>query len=188
MAVVGPEAAPSQERSSLMAKVKGKNTKPEIRVRQILHRMGRRFRLHRRDLPGQPDIVLPKHKVAIFVHGCFWHRHPGCRLTTTPKTRVDFWQKKFDENVQRDRRNIADLGFAGWYPLVIWECETRDVDALAASLRQRLPQQDWAAGQAMAPFFSGCSNEHARDCTSSKCVPVLDKKPASASESVPLER
>lgn len=120
----------------LMARVKGTNTKPELIVRRVLHAMGRRFRLHRDDLPGRPDIVLPRYRIAIFVHGCFWHRHPGCRGTTTPKTRADFWNAKFDGNVARDRSAEMALQAAGWKVLVVWECETKDVPALAEMLAE----------------------------------------------------
>lgn len=126
------------ERSSLMARVKGKNTKPELLVRKELHRLGYRFRLHRRDLPGRPDIVLPKYKTAIFVHGCFWHRHPGCSKASTPKTRVDFWQDKFTTNMARDRRNEDALRSDGWQVLVVWECETKRIDELATRLSDAL--------------------------------------------------
>lgn len=96
--------------------------------------MGRRFRLHRRDLPGRPDIVLPRHQIAIFVHGCFWHRHAGCRAATTPKTRADYWSAKFDANIARDRLAEAALAAAGWKVLIVWECQTKDAAALAAML------------------------------------------------------
>ncbi|URD59893.1 DNA mismatch endonuclease Vsr [Sphingomonas sp. KRR8] len=108
-------------------------------VRRLLHAMGNRFRLHRRDLPGTPDIVLPGARKAIFVHGCFWHRHPGCPKATTPKTRREFWREKFDRNVERDRRKEVELRQAGWDVLTIWECETRDTVALEKNLR------DWLA-------------------------------------------
>jgi DNA mismatch endonuclease (patch repair protein) len=135
------EAPPSKERSALMAKVRGKNTTPEIKVRKILHAMGLRFRLHRRDLPGSPDIVLPRHKIAIFVHGCFWHRHDSCRLATSPKTRKDFWQGKFDANLSRDRRNEAALRASGWTTATIWECETKKAspEMIKRSLLQAVP-------------------------------------------------
>jgi len=110
-----------------MSHIKGKNTKPELAVRSILHRHGYRFRLHRKDLPGNPDIVLPKHKTVIFVHGCYWHRHGGCRFAYTPKSRVEFWTKKFKENVKRDRKNLAALEGLGWKISVIWECELRNI-------------------------------------------------------------
>jgi DNA mismatch endonuclease (patch repair protein) len=117
-----------------MARVGQKNTKPEMIARRALHRLGFRFRLHRSDLPGSPDIVLPKYRTAIFVHGCFWHRHPGCRKATTPKTRREFWVRKFEQNVSRDRRNENDLRSAGWEVLTVWECETRDIVRLRHQL------------------------------------------------------
>lgn len=110
-------------RSRMMAGIRGGNTLPELAVRRHLHGRGFRFRLHVRDLPGRPDIVLPKYRAAIFVHGCFWHRHPGCRFATTPATRRAFWQAKFRENVERDHRQQRTLRSAGWRVLVIWECE-----------------------------------------------------------------
>lgn len=121
-----------------MARVGPKDTKPEMVVRRMLHAMGRRFRLHRRDLPGTPDIVLPAAKKAIFVHGCFWHRHPGCSKATTPKTRTDFWNDKFDRNVERDGRKERELRAAGWDVYTIWECETRDMTALNHRLQEWL--------------------------------------------------
>jgi DNA mismatch endonuclease (patch repair protein) len=125
-------------RRMLMRRVKGTNTKPELAVRRALHAMGYRFRLHRRDLPGRPDIVLPRHRIAIFVHGCFWHRHAGCRGATTPKTRTDFWAAKFDANIARDRAAEEALKAAGWRVLIIWECETKDTTALRTALAERL--------------------------------------------------
>jgi DNA mismatch endonuclease (patch repair protein) len=114
-----------------MARVGSKNTKPEMLVRRALHRLGFRFRLHRRDLPGRPDIVLPKYKTAIFVHGCFWHRHPGCRRTTIPKTREAFWLSKFEANISRDRKATEALERDGWKVLVLWECEIAASSVLA---------------------------------------------------------
>jgi DNA mismatch endonuclease (patch repair protein) len=108
-----------------MARVRSKNTEPEMLVRRELHRRGFRFRLHRGDLPGRPDIVLPKHHTAILVHGCFWHRHRGCPRTTTPKTRAAFWQSKFDANVARDQKTKEALEAAGWRVLVLWECQIK---------------------------------------------------------------
>ena len=121
-----------------MSRIRGKDTKPEIAVRSILHRMGYRFRLHRRDLPGKPDIVLPKHRTVVLVHGCFWHRHRGCKYAYTPKSRVQFWQKKFHENVERDRRNRKDLRKEGWKVIVVWECEVRDPDKLVVRLAREI--------------------------------------------------
>lgn len=111
------------QRSALMARVRGENTTPERTVRRFLHRHGFRFRLHPRNLPGRPDIVLPKFRTVIFVHGCFWHRHKGCVKTTTPGTRKAFWQSKFKANVERDRRKAAELAERGWKVLVVWECQ-----------------------------------------------------------------
>ena len=111
-------------RSALMSRVRQKDTTPEIIVRKLLHALGYRFRLHRNDLPGRPDIVLPPRKSVVFVHGCFWHHHPNCRKATIPKTRTDFWIEKFEKNKERDRRKISELKKLGWRVLVIWECET----------------------------------------------------------------
>jgi DNA mismatch endonuclease (patch repair protein) len=119
-----------ERRSWNMSRIKAENTSPEKSVRSALHRAGIRFRLHQRKLKGRPDIVLPRFNTVIFVHGCFWHRHPGCRFAYTPKTRVSFWQKKFDENVARDRRTCRDLRQSGWRVLVVWECRTNDQAAL----------------------------------------------------------
>lgn len=122
-------------RSDIMRAVKRANTKPEMIVRQALHALGLRFRLHRRDLPGSPDIVLPKFRTVIFVHGCFWHRHPGCRYATTPKSRQEYWLPKFESNVERDARKEAQLRELDWRVVVIWECETKSLEMLEARLR-----------------------------------------------------
>ncbi len=114
-----------QTRSLMMSNIRGKNTRPEIIVRRLLHAAGLRFRLHRRDLPGMPDVVLPKHRVAIFVHGCYWHVHKGCRLFKMPESNVKFWREKLESNRDRDRRNINHLRERGWRVLVIWECLLR---------------------------------------------------------------
>ncbi len=105
-----------------MSRIRSGNTKPELIVRGLLHRMGFRFRVHRRDLPGKPDIVLPKYKTVIFVHGCFWHRHERCKKATMPATNREFWQDKFNANVARDQRNRDALRRAGWKVVVAWEC------------------------------------------------------------------
>lgn len=125
-------------RSRNMARIRGRDTGPEMRVRRAAHGLGLRFRLYRKDLPGTPDLVFPSRRVALFVHGCFWHRHPRCRFAYTPKSRVDFWQAKFDGNVLRDRRKNEELQTAGWMPVTIWECETRDPDKLAGIIRERV--------------------------------------------------
>ena len=123
-----------EQRSRNMAHIKGKDTKPEKLVRSILHGMGYRFRLHCKQLPGKPDIVLPKYKAAVFVHGCFWHRHEGCKNATLPKTRREFWEKKFAENVHRDKNTAKLLEQLGWTVLVIWECELKNIEALRKKL------------------------------------------------------
>ena len=124
----------SKRRSALMARIRGRDTTPELAVRRIAHRMGLRFRLHRKDLPGRPDLVFPKHRLAVFVHGCFWHRHEGCRYASTPKSRGVFWTEKFAANVERDARQEAALRALGWRVLVIWQCETGDERAVERRL------------------------------------------------------
>ncbi|MGR1216558.1 very short patch repair endonuclease [Metapseudomonas otitidis] len=123
-------------RNELMRSIRRKDTAPEIVTRKLLHSLGLRFRLHRKSLPGSPDIVLPKHRTVVFVHGCFWHRHPGCRYASTPKTRQEFWLPKFAANVERDARKEAQLREMGWRVLVIWECETRGLPELEERLRR----------------------------------------------------
>ena len=118
----------SASRSKNMSAIKSKNTKPEIIVRKFLHSKGYRFRIHRRDLPGSPDIVLPKYKTAIFVHGCFWHRHQGCKYATNPKTRIKFWENKFNQNIKRDKENILSLRNLKWEVLVVWECQLKNLE------------------------------------------------------------
>lgn len=131
-----------QTRSRMMAGIKGKNTKPELVLRRALHARGFRYRLHSKTVPGRPDLVFPKHHAIVFVHGCFWHRHEGCRYTTTPSTRPEFWQAKFDANVARDRSVHDQLLDAGWRVATVWECALRRpaetalaVNLLAAWLR-----------------------------------------------------
>jgi DNA mismatch endonuclease (patch repair protein) len=118
-----------------MSRVRGKDTSPEMRVRRAAHALGLRFRLHRKELPGRPDLIFPKHRVALFVHGCFWHRHPGCAKASTPKSRTDFWQAKFDANVARDARVATELEALSWRVATIWECETKRDEKLDAALR-----------------------------------------------------
>lgn len=118
------------DRSRIMSKISCKDTKPEILVRRILHKMGFRYRLHVNDLPGTPDIVLPRHKKIIFVHGCFWHGHEGCNRSKRPKTNVDFWNQKIDGNIERDEKTKEELEEMGWKVLVIWQCQTRDLESL----------------------------------------------------------
>ena len=123
-----------RQRSRQMALVKSKNTGPELAVRRILYRLGYRYRLHPVDIPGRPDIVLRRHRKVIFVHGCFWHRHRGCSRTRTPKTRIRFWRRKFDQNVARDRFVRSALVRDGWKPLIVWECDSENVTVLERRL------------------------------------------------------
>lgn len=117
-----------------MSRVKGKNTGPELKVRRILHAAGYRFRIHADDLPGRPDIVFRSRKKALFVHGCFWHQHSGCKKATLPQSNVDFWTSKLQRNVDRDRKTILALQAMGWSVLVVWECQLREELTLVDSL------------------------------------------------------
>jgi DNA mismatch endonuclease (patch repair protein) len=131
-----------ERRSWNMAQIRGKDTKPELIVRSILHRLGARFRLHRKDLPGRPDIVLPRYGLVVFVHGCFWHRHHSCKYAYTPKSSVEKWRAKFDQNTARDRQIRRQLKRQGWHVVIVWECETRKCDSLSARLARILIQQE----------------------------------------------
>ncbi|WP_084183339.1 very short patch repair endonuclease [Nevskia soli] len=119
-------------RSAQMALVRSRDTKPEMRVRTALHAAGLRYRLHDRRLPGAPDLVFPSRRIVLFVHGCFWHRHDGCSANRLPKSRLDFWIPKLEGNAERDQRQQAELEALGWRVLVVWECETKTHDQLAA--------------------------------------------------------
>lgn len=123
------------KRSEIMRSVQPKDTGPEMVVRRLAHAIGLRYRLHEKRLPGRPDLVFPRWRVAIFVHGCFWHRHAGCSKATTPKSNVMFWNEKFARNVERDARVIEALWARGWRCEIIWQCETRNVAALVARLQ-----------------------------------------------------
>jgi DNA mismatch endonuclease (patch repair protein) len=127
-----------EERSRIMARVKGRDTKPERIVRRLLHSLGYRFRLHRKNLPGKPDIVLSKHKKVIYVHGCFWHGHLGCRRAARPTTNIEFWNAKIDGNIARDMTAQRDIVGLGWQYLVVWQCETRNLDELTHKLENFL--------------------------------------------------
>ncbi|WP_431025468.1 very short patch repair endonuclease [Halomonas sp. H5] len=144
-----PDVVDRATRSRMMSGIRGKHTTPELLLRKFLHGHGYRFRLHRKDLPGAPDLVMPRHSLAIFVNGCFWHRHTDCFYATTPSTRFEFWQEKFSTNVERDRRNHKDLMYLGWRVLVVWECgfkhsseRLRDIPALIEGVNQ---YQEWPA-------------------------------------------
>ena len=127
-----------EKRSWIMSRVKGRDTKPEILVRAFIFRMGFRFRLHRRDLPGTPDIVLPRHGKMIFVHGCFWHEHKRCPRSKRPTTNENFWNKKLDGNIKRDKRYRRELRQMGWKVLIVWECETKNPEKLLRKLERFL--------------------------------------------------
>jgi DNA mismatch endonuclease (patch repair protein) len=127
-----------QRRSWNMSRIRGRHTKPEVTVRSILHLLGLRFRLHRKDLPGSPDIVLSRHRTVVFVNGCFWHRHARCRFAYTPKSNAQFWLQKLKDNAARDLRNRRRLRDLGWHVIVVWECELADPNALAERLSATL--------------------------------------------------
>jgi DNA mismatch endonuclease (patch repair protein) len=133
-----PDTLSPADRSERMSRVRGRDTKPELVVRRLLHAMGYRYRLHAKELPGKPDIVFRGRKKAIFVHGCFWHRHPdpACKLARLPKTRLDFWLSKLDANRARDIANVERLEAMGWQVLLVWECELRDREQLGNRLRR----------------------------------------------------
>ena len=126
------------ERSRLMAKIKGKNTAPERAVRSLLHRAGHRFRLHVRGLPGTPDVVLPRHRTVVFVHGCFWHRHRGCKYATMPGSHRKFWTDKFVRNVANDARHRRQLRRLGWKVVVVWSCQLKHPDRVLAKIEKCL--------------------------------------------------
>jgi len=130
-----PDVFNPEERSRIMAKVRGENTSPERLVRSLIHKMGYRFRLNVKDLPGKPDIVLKKHKKVIFVHGCFWHQHEGCPHAARPSSNTEYWNKKLDRNMLRDRENMHKLEYLDWNVLIVWKCETRDREKLIDKLK-----------------------------------------------------
>lgn len=127
-----------KKRSWNMSRIRSKNTKPEIIVRSLLHRMGYRFSLHRKDLPGKPDIVLTKYKTVVFVHGCFWHRHKGCKRCTTPSTNQRYWIPKLERNIVKDKFNQKLLKKNGWFPIIVWECEIKNLGNLSKKVSKLL--------------------------------------------------
>jgi DNA mismatch endonuclease, patch repair protein len=151
-----------QTRSRMMSGIRGKNTKPELALRRALHARGFRFRLHSRKVHGRPDLVLPKHRAVVFVHGCFWHRHQGCRYTTSPSTRPEFWQAKFEANVIRDSAVRTTLLADGWRVATVWECALRKPDQVELAA-ERLAA--WLVGKATqlelggAELISDCKGE-----------------------------
>lgn len=130
------DIVPPEHRSKIMSMIKGKNTKPEMLVRSVCHELGLRYRLHRKDFPGKPDLVFPKYRLCIFVHGCFWHRHPGCKYAYTPKSRLDFWLPKLAKNVERDIEAQQALLELGWSVAIIWECHTKNRELLRTEIRK----------------------------------------------------
>jgi DNA mismatch endonuclease (patch repair protein) len=146
MRQIEPLYVPEQRWSALMARVRQRDTSPELSVRRCAHNLGFRFRLHRKDLPGTPDIVFPKSSKVIFVHGCFWHRHPGCKYATFPKSRPEFWHEKFEQNTKRDIRINEALSELGWQTFTIWECQTRDPALLECLLKRFLVTENAPLG------------------------------------------
>jgi DNA mismatch endonuclease (patch repair protein) len=124
------------KRSEIMSRIKGVNTKPELIVRSLLHRLGYRFRLHRKDLSGKPDIVLPRHKKVIFVHGCFWHGHKGCKRSSIPSSNTEFWETKITKNVERDKAKTRELRRQGWKVLILWQCQIKDADNVVKKIKK----------------------------------------------------
>lgn len=152
-----PDTLSTAERSERMSRIGGKNTAPELVVRRLVHRLGFRFRLHRKDLPGRPDLVFPRLHKVIFVHGCFWHRHPepGCHLARLPKSRLEFWSPKLEANHLRDLRNQDDLLALGWRFLIVWECQLRDKEQLENRIRQFLGDECGLSSFSREPEASG---------------------------------
>lgn len=136
-----PRHLSADQRSFIMSRIRSKDTSPELRVRSAIHRLGYRYRLHVSSLPGRPDIAMPRYRTAIFVNGCFWHQHQGCRHATVPRTNTDYWQQKFQRTIDRDNRSHATLLQSGWKALVIWECQTKDGLALKSLLKEILPSR-----------------------------------------------
>jgi DNA mismatch endonuclease (patch repair protein) len=132
-----------KHRSWNMSRIRSKNTSPEMRVRSVLHKQGYRFRLHQDNLPGNPDLVLKKFRLAIFVHGCFWHRHKGCKFAYLPKTNTEFWDDKFNKNIERDQRVEDKLHDLGWKTLTIWECETKNAEIIIDKVKKNSNENNY---------------------------------------------
>ena len=176
----------SKRRSAMMARVRSRDTVPELAVRRIAHGMGLRFRLHRKDLPGRPDLVFPRHRVVVFVHGCFWHRHDGCRYASTPKSRISFWTKKLAANVHRDARQQAALRALGWRVLIIWECESRHMAVVERKLATLLGFKGSVPGPestASAPILETPSRN--TESRAPDAPPLLDQSAASRPSAQP---
>ncbi|MYB15486.1 MAG: DNA mismatch endonuclease Vsr [Chloroflexi bacterium] len=135
---IGRDHLTIRERSKLMSRIRSKDTKPELLVRRLLHGMGYRYRLHAKELPGRPDLVFQSRRKVVFVHGCFWHRHEGCKANRLPKSRREFWRSKLEGNARRDDRNVAALVALGWRVHIVWECETSNLDCVAGTIKRFL--------------------------------------------------
>ena len=144
-----PDSLNRERRSWNMSRIRAWNTAPERAVRSILHRLGFRFRIHEKRLPGKPDIVLPRHQAVVQVHGCFWHRHSKCRFAYAPKTNTEKWNRKFRENVARDTRTARELVRLGWHVITVWECELADPEALADKLATKLDRRELEKSEAV---------------------------------------
>lgn len=131
-----------QERSKRMSLIRGTGSAPEMKLRRLVHRMGFRYRLHVKELPGKPDLVFPSRCAVIFMHGCFWHRHKGCKLARLPKSKLEFWKPKLEANTKRDLHNQRQLKALGWRVLVVWECEMADTERVSAIVREFLLQKE----------------------------------------------
>ncbi|WP_152096129.1 very short patch repair endonuclease [Rhizobium dioscoreae] len=140
-----------EKRSSIMSRIGGKDTGPEVRVRRVAHAMGLRYRLHKSTLPGTPDLVFKSRRTALYIHGCFWHRHEGCRLANSPRSNVEFWNAKFERNVARDIQVRRDMDVLGWKVVVIWECETKNLARLSSIICERIMEGP--------PGFSACMQQ-----------------------------
>ena len=127
-----------EKRSQVMSRIRSKDTKPEKIIRSILHKLGFRFRINRKDLPGKPDIVLPKYRTVIFVHGCFWHQHEGCKIASKPKSNSEYWKTKFTKNIERDKKNQEELKLMGYRVIIIWECEAKVIQKSPEKLKSML--------------------------------------------------
>jgi DNA mismatch endonuclease, patch repair protein len=129
-----------ERRSALMARVRAKDTTPELKLRRLLHSLGYRFRLHRTDLAGKPDLVFPRRRKIVFIHGCWWHRHPGCPKAGNPKSNIEYWAEKFRRNVERDKWALKKLASEGWKVLVVWQCELKNLDQIQEKVKSFLDE------------------------------------------------
>ena len=150
-----------EERREIMRRVHSTDTSAERTIRSLLHAMGFRFRLHRNDLPGKPDVVLPKYRSVVFVHGCFWHRHPGCVRASTPAENREYWLPKFERTIARDQRTISKLRERGWNVVIVWECELKDADALRRRLFSEIAEKPSIYDSKQAPLLLAAEKQAA---------------------------